>query len=240
MRDYNSSQGWVIVSNGKNKVNTFTNASLLRNGMLFGWFDSGGGTGALGCPSSQEMATSIPGPSGEKLRLIVQHFDNGALEWITGMDHSQLVSGGIPAANAIRWAALCVNSPAGTCNYTDNTGVVVADYAGYCLGFVARSFDATAGVKLGNVPYGRIAAASQVWNFADNAARRGTGTGAPGTLATWGPEINLQGTDGHIALNIGLGSAISTSIGGNRTIHVTRVPDFPSNQGWVSPVPAPA
>jgi len=67
--------GWVIVgySNGTN---------IVRNGMLFGWFDNGGGPG-LGCPTNPEH------PYLDGLR---QDFTHGSLYWTSGMNHAQRVT----------------------------------------------------------------------------------------------------------------------------------------------------
>src|SRR5437868_1841921 len=63
VQDFNGGpDGWVIVSNGYNTppndypvIYTFQTA-VVRNGMLFGWFDQGGATGSLGCPTSGSLA----------------------------------------------------------------------------------------------------------------------------------------------------------------------------------------
>lgn len=64
--------GWVIVS--------FTGGThIVRNGMLWGWFDNGGAPG-LGCPVNDEH------PVGGQVQ---QNFTGGSLYWTSGMDHAK-------------------------------------------------------------------------------------------------------------------------------------------------------
>lgn len=67
--------GWVIVgySNGTN---------IVRNGLLFGWYDNGGGPG-LGCPTNQEYGYSDG---------VRQDFTHGSLYWASGMNHALRVT----------------------------------------------------------------------------------------------------------------------------------------------------
>jgi LGFP repeat len=68
---------------------TFT----VRNGMLWGWFDNGGGEGALGCPLGDETTA--------KNNLFrIQKFTNGSLVWWPGRDHA-IVYG---PESAAQWA----------------------------------------------------------------------------------------------------------------------------------------
>ena len=53
---------------------------IVRNGMLWGWFDNGGGPGSLGCARGDEYGYQY----GAK-----QDFDRGSLAWSKGMDHAQ-------------------------------------------------------------------------------------------------------------------------------------------------------
>lgn len=75
VQDFNGGpSGWVIVgySNGTN---------IVRNGMLWGWFDNGGGPG-LGCPVNQEHGYSDG---------VRQDFTHGSLYWMTGMNHASRI-----------------------------------------------------------------------------------------------------------------------------------------------------
>jgi len=66
--------GWVIVGYSHG-------TQIVRNGMLWGWFDNGGGPG-IGCPTNQEHAYS---------NGVRQDFSVGSMYWTAGMDHAKRV-----------------------------------------------------------------------------------------------------------------------------------------------------
>jgi hypothetical protein len=66
--------GWVIVSYSHG-------TQIVRNGMLWGWLDNGGGPG-LGCPVNQERGYS---------NGVRQDFSTGSLYWAAGMNHAKRI-----------------------------------------------------------------------------------------------------------------------------------------------------
>lgn len=73
VQDFNGGPfGWVIVGYS-------SGTHIVRNGMLSGWFDYGGGPGDLGCPTTDEYSF------GNGVR---QDFVGGSLSWAPGMDRS--------------------------------------------------------------------------------------------------------------------------------------------------------
>jgi lysophospholipase L1-like esterase len=64
--------GWVIVS--------YTGGThMVRNGMLWGWFDNGGAPG-FGCPQNDEHPVN---------GRVLQDFSKGTLYWVSGMNHAK-------------------------------------------------------------------------------------------------------------------------------------------------------
>lgn len=56
--------------------------NVVRNGMLWGWFDNGGAPG-FGCAKNTERGYS---------NGVRQDFDSGTLYWVSGMDHAKKVT----------------------------------------------------------------------------------------------------------------------------------------------------
>jgi hypothetical protein len=232
VQDFNGGpDGWVIVGNGYNTppndypvIYTFQTA-VVKNGMLFGWFDQGGATGSLGCPTSDEQDAGI-GVSG----AVIQHFQGGDLLWVPGMDHAQLID--YNYWGAMQWALHCI--PSGTCTSPDG----ITDYVGECLWFVTDAYHNGMSHWLVGGPYGPNASAYQWWY--DPQGPGAGNTNAPfGSLVVWnqGP----YSPDGHIALGLGGGYMLSTEDTNNGvttwTIHVERIADHNSALylGWEMP-----
>ena len=98
---------WVIVSYRPVR-------HLVRNGMLFGWFDNGGAPGRLGCPTTDEYSYQ---------NGVRQDFQNGSEIWLPGMNHAAWIDQSREAA--MRWAWSHVNTHF---------------WPGLCLQFVAYSY----------------------------------------------------------------------------------------------------
>jgi hypothetical protein len=211
-RDYNTAKDWAIV------VKAGSTYHLVRNGMLFGWFDNGGGPGALGCPTSAEgssiTAASTAGTGDSvKVTTTYQQFTGGKLWWVTGMDHAVRVSD--HAWQAIGWARSCMITQG--CSYV-GSDVRVPNYEGYCLGFVYQAYTYGAGVTPVG-PAGGTAQAKQWWTSTTVSGKAaGDLRPAPGRYGVWD-----NARDGHIVLSIGGGYAISTWDGLTHGIHVMKV-----------------
>jgi len=225
---HNSDHGWVIlVVAGPNRY------ALVRNGMLFGWFDQGGAPGRLGCPVSDEFSSQVPGVA---VQSALQQFTGGWLYWTTGMNHAQPISSA--SVGAIGWAWGCVARAAtgSPCTSSPANGRV-PNYYGYCLAFVYDAYVNGAGVRPHGGPVGATALAYQ-WYKDNHTATHGPPsdmTPAPGDFAVWGPT--RPGGAGHIALSIGQGRVITTWDGMNSRIHVAQVSSIGPGHylGWVSP-----
>jgi hypothetical protein len=155
VRDYDGpGKEWVIV------VQTTPNAYLIvRNGMLFGWFDNKGAPGSLGCPTRNEDVQGSDGAS--HVSWITQAFQGGTLYWDTGMNHAVVISA--PVLAAIRWAWNCL--PNSACNYTTSVNgysTTFLNYKDYCLAFVYDAYALGAGVQPRGGPTGDTASAYQV------------------------------------------------------------------------------
>jgi cell wall-associated NlpC family hydrolase len=151
VQDFNGGPyGWVIVDT------TTSTPRVVRNGMLWGWFDNAGAPGALGCPTSSEY-----GVAGGNVR---QDFQGGSLAWSPGMDHAAKLADG-RSEQAIAWANLQTTS---------------RKFDGLCLGFVASAY----GNKLKNGPYGQTVRAIDWWNSSKD--RHPGDTNPPrGALVFW-------------------------------------------------------
>lgn len=201
VQDFNGGPDkWVIVS--------YTGGThIVRNGMLFGWFDNNGGPGQLGCPTSDET----PYQNGQR-----QSFQHGALIWIPGMNHAALADARTEAALGWAWTHLNTNF-----------------WNGKCLQFVAYSYINGAATTLHNGPYGPDVPAVAWWN--QSKSKHAHDTYPPrGSLVFWDTYANGIG---HAALSLGGGLAISTGFGSGSdatNVHVFAIASAPAHYlGWV-------
>jgi LGFP repeat len=207
--------GWVIVS--------YTGGTnIVRNGMLWGWFDNGGATGVLGCPVNQEHGY---------MNGVRQDFQHGSLYWISGMNHAARIDSG--REGAVNWAWNC--QPNDKCNY-NNDGKIAYNYAGFCLAFVVAAYQNGQHWHLTGGPYGSTAKAYQWWYSRPASDRHPHDTNAPrGAFVIWDSKAARDGS-GHIALSLGGGWAISTEFGGVSTVHIIHIASYPAYYlGWVWP-----
>ena len=208
-------------------VNNFL---IVRNGMLFGWFDNNGAPGPLGCPAANEAIQGSDSASG--VTWSTQQFQRGMLYWSTGMPKATSIS--VPALAAIRWAWHCI--PSGTCNYntTNSQGfpTTIPNYYRFCLGFVYNAYTSQGFTPQGG-PHNNDALAKQWWTENSIGTKHpGDVNAGPGSFAIW------NGADGHIALSIGGGYAVSTYSGGDPTIHIAPIANIESPSiyfGWITP-----
>jgi hypothetical protein len=151
VQDFNGGPyGWVIVDT------TTSTPKIVRNGMLFGWFDNGGAPGALGCPTTSEYGIAGGG--------VRQDFQGGSLVWSIGMDHAVRLAES-RSEQAIAWASPQMGSK---------------KFDGWCLLFVASAY----GSKLKNGPYGDTVRAIDWWNSSKD--RHPGDTNPPrGALVFW-------------------------------------------------------
>ena len=200
--------GWYIRS-GRGNTN-----QIVRNGMLYGWFDNGGAPGALSCPVNSEY----PYKGGAR-----QDFEGGWLEWCPGWDHARRFSppmadgcttGNPTAEAAIAWARGKLNQ-----NY---------DYL-LCLKFVWEAYQA-AGKDIGT-SYSAV-----TWWNAHQSAQH-TDLNVPrGALVFWG--ATADNPDGHVALAEGGDTVISTAERQSTVVHEFSIADRNKTRpylGWVMP-----
>jgi LGFP repeat len=213
VQDFNGgTYGWVIVSNGYNApsnqyplIYTFQ-TTVVRNGMLFGWFDQGGATGSLGCPTSDEY----PYMNGER-----QDFQGGSLYWLPGMNHAALIDPNREGALVWAWS------------YEGQTV-----WVGQCLWFAVHAYMYGQNWTLQG-PYGDDVRAVDWWNEAPSPQISGDMNPPRGALVFW--DYWAGGT-GHAALSLGGGWVISTEFGGDYSVHVFKISDFPDHYlGWKDP-----
>jgi hypothetical protein len=179
---------------------------VVRNGMLWGWFDNGGGPGVLGCPTDNEQdsislnnigETEPAGPTATAgfVSVAVQTFSGGKdLYWVTGMDHSQVI--GLAQATTIQWAFA---------NYGGG------QYFEHCLAFVEAAYGA-ADISMTAVGGGNGAA--QYWDsnpddYSENAHNYSP---ALGSLVFWGPVTGgaYPNPYGHVGIYLGEDEIISS------------------------------
>ena len=188
---------------------SYTNGThIVHGGMLFGWFDNGGAPG-IGCPVNQEHPY---------LNGVRQDFTSASLYWFPGMNHAARITD-----NRIEKALADAFSHNQT-PYKQNL----------CLEFVATSFSNTGWHLKG--PYGINVRAVDWWNTDMSPAPRHPGDMHPprGALVYWD---FWHGGDGHTAISLGNGLAISTSFNGNPNVHVFTISDVPQHyRGWREPV----
>ena len=78
VQDFNGGpDGWLIV------VYTNSGSVIVRNGMLWGWLDAGGGPGLLGCPKADEFSSADSIGVHQE-----QKFDYGFTRWRNGWDRA--------------------------------------------------------------------------------------------------------------------------------------------------------
>jgi hypothetical protein len=202
----NGPSGWVIVS-------TRPTTALVRNGMLFGWFDEGGAAGPLGCPLGDEH----PWNGGAR-----QDFQGGSLMWFPTMDHAQpLVT---KADRAIAWAyQQMTNTPSG--------------YQGLCLLFAVEAWRTGAGVSLAG-PYGDQVTALRWWQDPRTGTQHTDAAPPRGALVYWGGQY---GASGHVGISLGKVDGVLRVIstkehggpGGSNNIHVYNLSDRAAGYaGW--------
>jgi hypothetical protein len=199
--------GWVVVSYAP------TGTRVVRNGMLWGWFDHGGGPGALGCPTSGEYGY---------MNGIRQDFRGGSLYWNPGMDHAATIDPG--REKAVAWAWAKVNR---------------AVYQHLCLQFVVDAYQYGQGWHLTGGPYDtprHKAVAADWWYSRSSKDQHKQDVNPPrGALVLWDHAAAGDGS-GHIALSLGGGLAVSTQFGNTAAVHVIRIADYPRYYlGWVDP-----
>ena len=221
VQDYKAAPtyGWVIsVTAYRDGSGThYTSPQLVRNGMLWGWFDRGGAPG-FGCPINWQH-----NPGVHDQRVVAQDFQGGrTLLWVPGMDHAQPVDHS--RWPAIKWGLQLLGL----------TGA--AGYEGMCLEFVVKAYnDGLYGgrIVLHGGPYdspGHTAKAYEWWYGGHPGD-----TNVPfGMFAVWkGPEAH-DGS-GHIALGLGGGYMLTTELDGDYTVHVQKVGDLAYYYGWEVP-----
>jgi hypothetical protein len=212
VRDYDGGPyGHVIVSNT-------AGLHVVRNGMLWGWFDNGGGPGWMRCPTTDEYGY---------MNGVRQNFQSGAEYWVSGMDHAAAID--LSREAALQWAWNC--QPNGACYYKGS----VANYYHYCLGFAYDAYLKAGKDITYKMPYGPSHnTAWTYWKYAAN--RQPTSLTPPrGALVFWDDRVSPDGA-GHVALSLGGGWVISTAFGGNSLIHTFRIADFPNYLvGWTMP-----
>lgn len=204
-----SSHDWVIVS--------YTGGTyVVRQGMLFGWFDNGGAPGSLGCPKSNEYVML----NSNGLQMVRQDFTGGSLFWNTGMNHAVRVDSA--REGAINWAVDCVKRAGGnTCKYDGR----VSNYALRCLGFVNDAYRKGQGMTPTGGPDNSNA---RTWQ--NRMTRSGNTNADRGAYVFWN-----TGKDGHVALSVGGGLAITTQFHGSGP-RLIRIADYPGNYaGWAMP-----
>jgi hypothetical protein len=205
--DYkHSSAGWVIVSKTPGPY-------VVRNGMLFGWFDAGG-PGGIGCPTSNEQ----PIVSGKDSTAtgVIQYFSRGALFWHQGMDHA------VPVTAAVVQAMTFMDKLLGTPAY-------VTPQDTYCLRAVEDAW-ASAGVNLG----GGYSAAT--YAAAHRSQLNTSTTPPPGAAVFWWGTPGFK--DGHVAVSIGGGWTMSTDERGIVNVHSMSIADRNRTKpyaGWLMP-----
>ena len=222
VQDFNGGPyGWVIVSWGywtsaqHTGQNYVPHTALVRNGMLFGWFDQGGAAGSMGCPMNDEHGY---------MNGVRQDFQIGSLYWVPTMNHAARIDFGREGAIAWAWGF-----NGGGTNYADQ-----------CLQFVVDAYQYGQNWHLTGGPYdspGFVARAYQWWYSRSASDQHPHDTNAPrGALVIWDRWASQDGS-GHITLSLGGGLAISTEFGGLNTVHVIRISSYPSYYlGWVSPL----
>jgi len=198
--------GWVIVSRSPA-------TAIVRNGMLFGWFDQGGAPGRLGCPLGNEYTWN----GGTR-----QDFQQGSLMWFPTMDHAQpLVT---KADKAIGWAyQQMTTAPAG--------------YYHLCLLFGVEAWRIGGGVHLDG-PYGDAVTALQWWKDPSTGAQHTDANPPRGALVYWDASY---GAAGHVGISLGtvdgalriISTAEKAGPGGSANIHVMKLSDRSAGYaGW--------
>ena len=212
VRDYNGGPyGWVIVS--------YTGGvNIVRNGMLFGWFDNGGAPGRLGCPNNWEHSY---------MNGVRQDFQHGSLYWVSGMNHAAAID--FSREGALRWAWNCL--PDGACNYGG-----ARNYAGYCLAFDFNAY-AAIGVNLRNqvgVPINGNTYPQDIWGHFTHGTT-GTGTPPRGALVFFLAKSGYSRIYSHVELSLGGGAMLSTADTVNESrIHVETLSQHASSGAWNS------
>ncbi len=211
---------WVIVS--------YTYGThIVRNGMLWGWFDQGGAPGSLGCPLNDEHDAGV-GVTG----VVRQDFLGGSLLWAPGMDHAVKID--FRHWGAIRWALACMTP--GKCVYSSGN-VIAVDYAHYCLAFVYNAYHYGQQVALHGGPTGDSAAAYQWWYGDNDSSTHPNDTNAPfGSFVVWNKLESSDGS-GHIALGLGRGYMLTTLYDNSTLVHIERIAPHndPNYFGWEWP-----
>jgi hypothetical protein len=208
--------GWVIVSWGYWDPSGYhgTSPQIVRNGMLFGWFDRGGAPG-FGCPANWQH-----NPGVHDQRVVAQDFQGGrTLLWVPGMDHAQPVDHG--RWPAIKWGLQYLGQKA---------------FVGQCLAFVVQAYN--------NGLYGgRIVLHGGPYDTATTTARAyqwwygghpGDANVPFGMFAVWNRAEAKDGS-GHIALGLGGGYMLTTEYAGDNTVHVQKVVKDINYFGWEVP-----
>lgn len=98
--------------------------NIVRNGMLAGWFDNGGGP-SFGCARNQEYSY------GDGVR---QDFDGGSLYWVAGMNHALKVnwtdrrsdnySGYVAQSSSVILVSSTITAPSFNCNVISGTNPI--------------------------------------------------------------------------------------------------------------------
>ena len=171
---------WVIV------VYRSGHYFVVRNGMLWGWFDNLGGLGSLGCPTDNEWDGPAVNQYGTQngtasATSAVQSFDHGDLYWVTGMNHAQALAAA--QANVIEWAWK---------NWSN------VNYDGNCLQFVADAYRLAANITLTNEPTAYTYWQTNPDGYIEHPADPNPATGS---LVFWGP--NPYTGAGHVGIFIG-------------------------------------
>jgi hypothetical protein len=227
--------GWYIRA-GHGNVN-----QLVRNGMLWGWFDNGGAAGTLGCPSNWEYGYN----GGSR-----QDFDGGFLLWCPGWDHAKrwvapMVNGcgnPAPAANqhvesAIAWASakMSLNPKTTDANVWPDgpNGAANNQYNQWCLQFVYDAF------RQAGTPLDAVTGANnnpvRWWN--SHGTHHADQNPPRGAWVFWG-KTKYNGL-GHVAISLGNGQILST---GERTATVVHTFAISDRNGlnylgwWMPPV----
>jgi hypothetical protein len=185
---------------------SYTNGTHLARNGMLFGLFDNGGMPAMGCPLNDEH------PYADGVR---QDFTGGSLFWRTGMDHAQRLNAITDGAAVWAWNQL---------------GKPI--YAMECLGFAVTGYRVE-GHPLTDGPYGESITA-QDWWVDSPAADRNPGTNAPrGAIYIWS---TYAGGQGHAAISLGGGWAVSTEFYGTSTIHLIHVAAYPTYfEGWLTP-----
>jgi hypothetical protein len=226
VQDFKSAPGygWVIVSYGYWDTTGYhdTGPQIVRNGMLWGWFDQGGAPGHLSCPRNSQHN---PGVTDQ--RVVAQDFRGGTLFWGPGMDHATVLDHS--RWPAVKWGLQHLGTPYDV---------------GWCLKFVVDAYNV--GLYGGRIvlhggPYDTATTTARAyqWWYTGAGSHPGDVNAPFGMFVVWaGPEAH-DGS-GHIAIGLGGGYMLTTEYDtnvspSNVNVHIQRVRNDTNYLGWVVP-----